>query len=441
MIANTIKKFTQNHLVRTVLGPLFLMSVTPSIAILVFLINKDFGGSISLFAQACVKTGFFTLLFSTWAPIFFGNKAAWSMIIIFSLFQMMLMKILPGKRFEGPITPKGNIPVYKANGILAFTVTLVAFIFCSNVLKLFSPTIIYDNFGQLIGALNVFSLLFCLALYFKGKYRPSTSDSGCSGNPVFDYYWGTELYPRVFGIDLKMFTNCRFGMMSWCVILLSFAFKQHALGNLSDSMIVSVALQIIYCAKFFIWETGYLRSLDIMHDRAGYYICWGCLVWVPSIYTSCSQYFVLNPIHLGTPLALAIFVFGALCIYINYAADVQRQKVRATNGQCLVFGKKPQLIKVSYTTEKGEKKNTILLASGYWGIARHFHYVPEILAAVCWALPALNQAALPYFYPFFLTLLLLDRAQRDDKKCSKKYGSGWKAYCDAVPYKVIPKIY
>ena len=23
-----------------------------------------------------------------------------------------------------------------------------------------------------------------------------------------------------------------------------------------------------------------------MHDRAGYYICWGCLVWVPSVYTS-----------------------------------------------------------------------------------------------------------------------------------------------------------
>ncbi len=26
------------------------------------------------------------------------------------------------------------------------------------------------------------------------------------------------------------------------------------------------------------WETGYWGSMDIMHDRAGYYICWGCLV-------------------------------------------------------------------------------------------------------------------------------------------------------------------
>ena len=21
--------------------------------------------------------------------------------------------------------------------------------------------------------------------------------------------------------------------------------------------------------------------MDIMHDRAGYYLCWGCLCWVP----------------------------------------------------------------------------------------------------------------------------------------------------------------
>jgi hypothetical protein len=34
-------------------------------------------------------------------------------------------------------------------------------------------------------------------------------------------------------------------------------------------------------AQFFMWEMGYMSTIDIMHDRAGYYICWGCLVWVP----------------------------------------------------------------------------------------------------------------------------------------------------------------
>jgi 7-dehydrocholesterol reductase len=264
---------------------------------------------------------------------------------------------------------------------MAFSVSMISFLLASLGLKLFSASIIYDNFGPLLGALNIFSLLFCLALYLKGKYKPSSTDSGTSGNLIFDYYWGTELYPRIGGIDIKMFTNCRFGMMSWSLICLSFLFKQYEMGTLSDSMIVCCSLQIIYCAKFFVWETGYLRSLDIMHDRAGYYICWGCLVWVPAIYTSAAQYLVLKPIHLGMPWALTIFSLGILAICINYLADKQRQKVRATQGKCLVFGKKPDLIPVSYVTEQGEKKQTILLASGFWGIARHFHYVPEILAA------------------------------------------------------------
>lgn len=364
MLAVSVKKIADNHFVRTVFGPLFLMTVTPSLVILVYLINKDFGGSILAFLGACEKQGFFHLLFSTWAPLFFGSKAAWSIILSFALSQILFMKLLPGKPFQGPITPKGNIPVYKANGFLAFSVTMVSFLVASVYLKLFSPTIIYDNFGHILGALNVFSLLFCLGLYLKGKYMPSSTDSGCSGNFIFDYYWGTELYPRVFGIDIKMFTNCRFGMMSWSLIVLSFAFKQASLGTLSDSMIVSCALQIIYCAKFFYWETGYLRSLDIMHDRAGYYICWGCLVWVPAIYTSCAQYFVLNPIHLGTPVALAIFALGIAGIVVNYLADRQRQMVRATNGDCLVFGKKPKLIPVSYVTEKGKKRKQFFLHLG-----------------------------------------------------------------------------
>ena len=177
-------------------------------------------------------------------------------------------------------------------------------------------------------------------LYVKGRFAPSSSDHGTSGNPVFDYYWGTELYPRILGWDVKMFTNCRFGMMAWPLILVSFAAKQAETVGLSDSMAVAVGLQLVYIAKFYWWETGYLRSLDIMHDRAGFYICWGCLVWVPSIYTSSTLYLVGHPNHLGWPLAALIFVLGTASIFMNYAADAQRQRVRATDGETTVWGKR-----------------------------------------------------------------------------------------------------
>ncbi|RYY32672.1 hypothetical protein EON62_05075, partial [archaeon] len=47
------------------------------------------------------------------------------------------------------------------------------------------------------------------------------------------------------------------------------------------TLLPSPAPPIRLALQFFWWETGYLASIDIMHDRAGYYICWGCLVWVP----------------------------------------------------------------------------------------------------------------------------------------------------------------
>ena len=87
---------------------------------------------------------------------------------------------------------------------------------------------------------------------------------------------------------------------------------------------------------------------------------------------------------MGTPLATAIFALGVLAALVNYLADERRQRVRATGGKTTVWGKPPKLLIWRYTTEQGEKKENLLLASGYWGMARHFHYLPELAAAFLW---------------------------------------------------------
>lgn len=427
---------------RKTVVPLLLILSCPPLAILMWYINVHLGGSVLELWALYKQDGFFPTIYQIWRPIFFGSTTAWTMIFTFAAFQLAFMKLLPGKIVEGPITPEGNIPLYKSNGVFAFALTLTLFLLATEGLHLFSATIIYDHFGSILGALNLLSFGFCTFLYLKGRIAPSSTDSGSSGNVIFDYYWGMELYPRVLGWDLKMFTNCRFGMMSWSLIILSFAFKQRELyGTVSDSMMVSVALQLLYIAKFFIWEDGYLRSMDIMHDRAGYYICWGCLVWVPSIYASPALYLVNHPNHLGWPIAGAIFAVGAIAIIVNYLADRQRQRFRSTEGNCLVWNRKPTAIIAKYTTHKGDTKYNLLLASGWWGIGRHFHYVPEIMAALCWTLPALFQNFLPYFYLTFLTLLLINRSFRQEQRCQEKYGASWNAYCEIVPFKMVPYVY
>jgi 7-dehydrocholesterol reductase len=100
-------------------------------------------------------------------------------------------------------------------------------------------------------------------------------------------------------------------------------------------MVVSAILQLAYISKFFWWEAGYLNTIDIMLDRAGYYICWGCLVYVPSLYASVSLYLVNNPVRLGWFWTIVILSCGLLAISVNYFADWQKQRVRSADGDAI----------------------------------------------------------------------------------------------------------
>ncbi|GJV88449.1 7-dehydrocholesterol reductase, partial [Tanacetum coccineum] len=59
-------------------------------------------------------------------------------------------------------------------------------------------------------------------------------------------------------------------------------------------------------------------------------------------------------------------------------------------------------------------KSSIMLTSVWRGLACHFYYVPQILAVFFWTVATLFDNFLQYFYFMFLTILLFDRARRDD---------------------------
>ena len=249
----------------------FLVTTCPAFAMVFSYTIIELDGSFSKLLEVILQKGMLHLFSKAWLPYIFGTAKAWKIIGSFAVFQLILMKILPGKMTKGPVTPAGNVPIYKANGLLSFLATVIIF-FLLYFLGLINPAEVYDHYLEIIGALNVTSLIFCVFLCLKGAYFPSSTDSGASGNLIFDYYWGCELYPRLFGWDVKQFTNCRFGLMSWAVLILCYAVKQQQAFGLSDSMVASVLLQMIYIAKFFHWEMGYMKTLDIMHDRAGFYL-------------------------------------------------------------------------------------------------------------------------------------------------------------------------
>lgn len=403
-------------------------------------VNLD--GSLASLVDAFKKDGL-GLIPKIWPHT---SARAWTLLGSFAAFEAFLQVCLPGKRFEATTTANGNVPVYKANGVQSLLVTVAAFFACWHF-GLTTPTEVHSLFGEMLAAMVVVSFVFCIFLLVKGHVAPTDEDSGSCGNLIYDFWWGMELYPKIGPLNVKQFTNCRFGMMAWALLPVVFACHQYQRdGFLADSVLVCVSLMCVYNFKFFLWETGYFNSMDIQHDRAGYYICWGCLVWVPSVYASPALYVasVQPPVTLGAPLAAAIFAAGLLSIWINYDSDRQRQDFRACGGKNPVWGKEPVVVEAEYQVLKNDKwvtKKSILLASGWWGIARHFHYLPEITASFFWTAPALFGKLPPYLYVIFLTILLVDRSLRDDTRCSLKYGKYWKQYCKLVPYRIIPGLF
>jgi 7-dehydrocholesterol reductase len=318
----------------------------------------------------------------------------------------------------------------------------VSFFLATGPLGLFDASVVYDHFGELLVTSSLFALILCAVLYCQGLRMPASSDAGGTGRPIWDFYWGTQLHPRLFEYDLKQLINCRYAMMGWSIIVVSAAAAQvDRHGHLSHAMLACAALQMVYLFKFFVWEGGYFHSLDITHDRFGFYIAWGVCGWLPIVYTLPNLYLVDHPGTMSRLVALALFLLGLTAIIVNYQADRQRQRFRATNGNTKIWGRKPKAIVATYTTADGVTRKNLLLVSGWWGVARHFHYLPELTVALAWTLPVGFHHFVPWFYVLFLATLLVHRSLRDDDRCARKYGEAWKEYKRRVRWRILPGVF
>ena len=86
----------------------------------------------------------------------------------------------------------------------------------------------------------------------------------------------------------------------------------------------------LYLLKFFYWETGYFNTLDITLDRAGYYLCWGCLTWVQIFYTFSAYFLVSQPSLVSSAGSGVILLFGLTSLGLNYWADYQKEKFKVS---------------------------------------------------------------------------------------------------------------
>jgi 7-dehydrocholesterol reductase len=387
-----------------------------------------------------------------------GSTYSWTVVMIFMLFAYVFLLHSPsvlehspsvlehsprehsprehGKTYE-TIEFKANNTIYYNNGLTYFFVTIFLF----GLILFASPensNRLYNNVPYIISTFNIIAICLCFYLYYISNHK--------TDNSVKDFYAGTENHVRIADVDVKQLVNCRIAMMSWALFILLFLYigsVDKDIGGLSNASIASAIIQLVYIAKFFYWETGYFNTIDIMHDMCGFYILWGCLVFLPVIYTLTSAYLCKNQIEMSFKNMCVIVFIGILFISLNYYSDYEKEKFKKENGDETNGDEKngTYLDVISRIEDENGKiieKNSKLLTSGTWGIARHLNYTFEILSALSWSVPSGLTSPIPYIYVIYLSVLLLHRTYRDEIRCSKKYGEYWDMYKKIVPDLLIP---
>ena len=346
------------------------------------------------------------------------------------IFQALLQVYAPGPWVEGTPLADGSRLSYKMNGWTAWWSTWTVLAAGVGV-GIIPPTLLADQFGPLLSTANLLALLASVYLYWHGHHiTPKTCRID---NVLTDFWLGTALNPRIGRFDLKLFFEARPGLIAWVAIDLSFAAKQYQLyGTVTVPMMLVCAFQFWYVTDYFLNEKSILTTWDIKHEKFGFMLCWGDLVWVPFTYTLQAHYLAEHA-H-GLPWwGIAAIVLLNLCGYIVFrGANAQKNAFR-TNPETPVWGKAAQYIRTA--------RGTLLLTSGWWGLSRHMNYFGDLLMGLAWCLPCLFDSPLPYFYVVYFTILLVHRERRDHQVCAVRYGNDWNAYCAKVPYRIVPWLY
>lgn len=360
-----------------------------------------------------------------WGPIA-GFFAPWLVCAAILLLHLGL----PARRVDGYVRAAGSgRPLrYRLNGlaVLAAAVALWALLGASGALPW--DWLHRHRVAGLAGAC-VLGLLYTAAVVLPAR---------ATGRSLLaDLYLGRVENPRHLGgrVDAKMFLYLAGAVMLELNVL---SFTAHHLlafpEDPSPGVLLHAGLLSFFVLDYLTFERVHLYTYDLVAERVGFKLGWGCLVFYPYFY--CVGLWATA--HLGDPgVGAAWLAASAALFFAGWTL------ARGANMQKYLFKRDPTRrflgLVAPRTVSDGERE---LLASGFWGLARHVNYLGEIAMAVGLAL-ALGRPGnpWPWLYPLYYVALLVPRERDDHRRCAAKYGALWDAYCRAVPRRIVPGLY
>ncbi|KAI3438180.1 hypothetical protein D9Q98_000617 [Chlorella vulgaris] len=361
----------------------------------------------------------------TWQAL--GVYVAWFVA------QALLHLLLPGQRRQGVALPDGSRLTYKLNGLRNMVVSVAAVLYFGFYRRSLDLGWVYDNYLPLITASIIFSAALSAYVYAASFARGAVlAKGGNTGRPLYDFFIGRELNPRLGGFDIKEFCEVYPGLIGWVVIDLAMAHKQLTSGGgLSAGMVLVCAFQALYVLDALWFEPAILTTMDITSDGFGFMLAFGDLAWVPFTYSLQARVLVDHSQPLSVAAIAGIVALKALGYLV----------FRGSNSQKDQFRRDPAHPRVASLRTLPTERGTRLIISGWWGIARHINYTGDWLMGLAWCLPTGLQSPIPYFYAIYFLALLMHRDRRDDHACRAKYGRDWDKFCGIVKYRLFPLLY
>ncbi|KAJ3322692.1 erg24, C-14 sterol reductase, partial [Blyttiomyces sp. JEL0837] len=300
----------------------------------------------------------------------YWNPLSMAVILGWMTFHIILYYTVPCLVIDGTLIRDGSRLKYPINAFGALLISLASVAGITAMYGLEPMVWVADNYLPLA----VSSIIMCLVmstLLYLASFRQGAllALGGNSGYPLYDFFIGRELNPRLFGLDLKYFCELRPGLIGWVMLNLAFVAKQanespDGFWGVSSSMWLVVAFQGYYVVDALWNEAAILTTMDITTDGFGFMLNFGDLAWVPFTYTIQARYLSFHPVHLS-PLAvvglIALKLFG---LYI----------FRGSNGQKNAFRTNPKSPECKHLKFMETASGSKLLITGWWGVARHINY-------------------------------------------------------------------
>jgi delta24(24(1))-sterol reductase len=183
----------------------------------------------------------------------FPSLFAWNIYWAFFIFEGACYCLLPGVWAYGKPLPQegGKQLKYYCSGVWSFytTIVVVAVLHYTGIFPLYT---IIDEFGPILSVAILSGYLVSFIAYFSALARGA--QHRMTGYPLYDFFMGAELNPRMFGIlDFKMFFEVR---LPWYILFLlscATAARQHEqYGYVSAEVAFLVMAHFLYanaCSK------------------------------------------------------------------------------------------------------------------------------------------------------------------------------------------------